>query len=97
MNDRQFNTEGIKQRTARLVQDTIWLASALDAVKARDLPDAVAEALRRGYLEFAELLLRRDSLRLSQEDDLLINWVLDLIAARLRFLQRIHSRNNLPN
>lgn len=96
MTDQQFNSGGIRQRTDVFVRDTIRLISALDAVTARDAPGCIAEALHRGYWVFAELLIERDSLRLGQEDDILINWVLDLIAARLRFLRSIHSRN-LPN
>lgn len=79
-----------------LVLDTMRLASALDAVTAGDLPDSIAEALRRGYLGLADLLIRRDSSILKEKDAMIIDWTLDMVAARLRFLRTV-QRRNLPN
>ena len=71
--------------------DTMRLAFALDAVSARDLPDSIAQAARQGHLIFAELLLRRASVCLTPEDAALMDWVLDAIRARLKFLERHYS------
>ena len=61
-----------------------------------DWPDAIDQAARHGYVLFAELLHRRTSVLLAPEDETLIDWVLDAIRARLKFLERF-CRCNLPN
>ena len=85
-----------QERADRFMLDTIRLAFALDSVSARDWPDAIDQAARDGYVLFAELLHRRTSILLAREDDTLIDWVLDAIRARLKFLERF-CRCNLPN
>jgi hypothetical protein len=80
----------------RFLQETVRLAVALDAITAWDLPDNVAQALRSGYSRFGELLIRRGAVPINPEEDVLIGWVLEVVAARLRFLQGVHH-NNLPN
>ena len=80
----------------RFLSETIRLAACLDAVPACDVPDQIAEILRQGYLRFSELLLQRASVCLRTEDELVLDWVLDLIAARLRILQDAYNRD-FPN
>jgi hypothetical protein len=82
-------------KTDRFLLETVRLAVALDSVTVCDLPDNVAAVLRQGYSRFGELLLRRASLPMTPEEDMLIGWVLDVIVARLRFLQGLHHRNVL--
>lgn len=96
MTDHPGTTDPLAEKADRLVMDTMRLVTALDAITARDLPDSVAEALRRGYVAFADLLIRRGCLTLGNEDELVIEWALDLITARLRFLRTLQSRQ-LPN
>lgn len=83
-------------RADRFMLDTMRLAFALDAVSTRDWPDGIAQAIRQGYLMFAELLLRRMSVALNPEDETLMDWVLEAIRARLQSLERFH-RCTLPN
>lgn len=83
-------------RADHFMLDTLRLAYALDAVTARDWQDSIVQAVRQGNHRFAELLLRRTSVRLSAEDEALMDWVLDTIRARLKFLQRRY-RCNLSN
>lgn len=83
-------------RADRFLLETVRLAVAVDAVTACDLPHNIAEALRTGYSRLGELLMRREAVAMNPEEDILIGWVLDLVAARLRVLQGMHH-SNLPN
>ena len=83
-------------RADRFLLETVRLAVAVDAVTACDLPQNVAEALRVGYSRLGELLMRREAMPMNPEEDILVGWVLDLVATRLRVLQGMHH-SNLPN
>ena len=93
MTDLYLKSHPPDRTTDGLLLDAMQLAFALDAVTPGELPDSITEGLRRGYLAFADLLIRRDSLILRKEHGMIIDWTLDLIAARLRFLRTLQCRN----
>ena len=61
---------------------TLRLAFCIDTITTRDWPDSIAQAVREGYVLFAELLFRRSTMPLSQEDAKLMEWVLDGIRGK---------------
>ena len=51
-------------RADRFMLDTLRVAFSLDAITTRDLPDSIAQAVRKGYVLFAELLFQRSTVSL---------------------------------
>lgn len=75
-----------QERADRFMLDTIRLAFALDAVSTWGRPDSINPAVRQGYVQFADLLNRRISVRLAPEDETLMDWVLNAKRTRLKLL-----------
>jgi hypothetical protein len=73
----------------RLTADALHLAISLDSFTTLDWVERIGPAVRRGSQELAGLERRRALLNVRRCDDAIIDWMLETIDARLKFLQSL--------
>jgi hypothetical protein len=73
----------------RLTADALHLAISLDSFANLDWAERIGPAVRRGSQELAGLERRRALLSVRRSDDAILDWVLETIDARLKFLQSL--------
>jgi len=77
----------------RVTEDALHLALALDSFTSLDWAERLGPAIRRGNALLAALQQRRELLTFCRADDAIIDWLLETISSRLKFLELLHSRN----
>lgn len=93
-------TDPSNYNTGRLTADALHLAVSLDSFTTVDWAGRVSPALQRSKEKLAELRQLRHSLTMSRADGAVIDWVLEVVRARLDFLERLDSamgRTSLEN
>ena len=73
----------------RLTADALHIAISLESFTTLDWAERIAPAVRQGNQALADLQRRRASLRMRRCDDAIIDWMLEVIDARLTFLQSL--------
>ena len=73
----------------RLTAKALHLAISLDSFTTLDWVERIGPAVRRGSQELAGLERRRALLSPRRCDDPILDWVLETIDARLKFLQSL--------
>ena len=71
----------------QFVIEAALLASSLAAISMRHEKCRIAQEVETGFRSYAELLRRKHSLRLTAEDDLALNYILQQIRTRLNYLK----------
>lgn len=79
----------------RLVLDLLHLASSLDDIGSRDWVERIGHAVQPASDSLRELHQRRVTLTVSAVDAVIIDRLLNVIRARLKFLEALH-RGGLP-
>ena len=96
MEPRQDKASGLEPATAprdshtetnRFVLEAALLASSLAGISMRDEKRRIAQDVESGFQSYAELLRRKESLRLTSEDDRAIEDILQQIRTRLNYLK----------
>lgn len=80
----------------RLTADAVNLAISLDSFMTFDWADSVGPAVQRSKQTLAGLQRRRDSLIVTHADGAIIDWVLETINARLKFLDSLNDAMRPP-
>ncbi|HKO17591.1 MAG TPA: hypothetical protein VJU82_01770 [Acidobacteriaceae bacterium] len=78
-----------------LVVDLLRLANSLDDTGSRDWVERIGHAITQANDSLQELNQRRVTLTVSAADAVIIDRLLDVIRARLTFLEALH-RGTLP-
>lgn len=73
--------------TNQFVIDAALLASSLAAISMRNEKCRIAEEVETGFRSYADLLHRKQALRLTDEDDVALNYILQQIRRRLNYLK----------
>lgn len=76
-----------------VIKDALHLADSLDGMATRDWVERVASAAEWGNLKFSTLQNRGQSLSMQAAEAALFNRVLQIVRARLDFLESLHARN----
>lgn len=71
----------------QFVLQAALLASSLAAISMRHEKCRIAQEVETGFQRYAELLRRKESLRLAAEDQVAINHILQQIRTRLNYLK----------
>ena len=71
----------------QFVLEAALLASSLAAISMRHEKCRIAQEVETGFQSYAELLRRKQSLRLSAEDEVALNHILQQIRSRLNYLK----------
>ena len=66
----------------RLAADALHVAISLEPFTTLDWAERIAPAVRQGSQALTNLQQRRESLTVGRSDDAIIDWTLELIAAR---------------
>jgi hypothetical protein len=75
----------------RLTVDALHLAISLDSFTTFDWTERIGPAVQYGKQKLTELQRQRDSLIVTRADGAIIDWLLEMINARLVFVERLHA------
>ena len=81
---------------SRYVADVLNLHASLDVVTSEDDLQRITRALIQGKERYFDLVFRRLSLDFGQKEAAIALWMLDIVQARLAFLDRLR-RQKSPN
>lgn len=96
MNSKEDRATGVgrdgaveENRTAtnQFVLEAALLATSLEAISMRSAKSRIAEEVESGFQSYAELLRRRESLRLTSEDERALQQIMQQIRTRLNYLK----------
>lgn len=77
----------------RLAAEALHLAISLDSFTTPDWAERLGPAIQRANEQLAALQQRRELLTVNRADDAFIDWTLEMIQSRLKFLEVLHSRD----
>ena len=75
----------------RLMADALDLAISLDSFTTLDWAERIGPAVHHGKQKLTGLQRLRDSLIVTRADGEIIDWVLEMINARLNSVERLHA------
>lgn len=73
--------------TNQFVLEAALLASSLAGISMRDEKHKIVQQVETAFASYAQLLRRRESLRLSAEDEAVLQQILQQIRSRLNYLK----------
>jgi len=76
----------MRSRVNEFIADVCHLSARLEPMSRRENAERLATILQSSREEYAELLQRKDALKLSADDSEMVQTMLERIKARLRFL-----------
>lgn len=76
---------------SRLRADALCLAVSLDSFITVDWAEGIGPAVQQGKQKLQEMRRQRHSLMVTGADSAVIDWVLEALHARLRFLERLDA------
>lgn len=77
----------------RLTADALHVAISLDSFTTLDWAERIAPAVGQGNQALSELQRRRAALKVRRCDEAMIDWILEVIDTRLKFLQSLLAGN----
>lgn len=83
-------TDEHEETAETMIKDALHLADSLDGMATRDWVERVASALEWGNLKFTTLQNRGQSVSMEAAEAALFNRVLQMVRARLDFLESLH-------
>ena len=76
----------MRSRVNEFIADVCRLSARLEPMSRRENAERLATILQSSREEYAELLQRKDALKLSADDSEMVQTMLERIKARLKFL-----------